>query len=45
MRKKARDLESKKEELEIEVARKIDEERENIRQEALKQFGEVFAIK
>lgn len=45
LRKKARELESKKDELELEVARKIDEERENIRQEALKQFGEEHYLK
>jgi len=38
LRKKTRELESKKEELELEVARIIDEERENIENEAFKQF-------
>lgn len=45
LRKKARELEERQGELELEVARKVDSEREKIRQDALKAFAEEHRLK
>ena len=45
LRKRARDLEDRQKSLELEVARKVDEERENIRLMAVDQFTEDHRLK
>lgn len=45
LRKKARDLEEEKKGLELEVARRLDAERENIRQSAVEMFSEEHRLK
>ena len=45
LRKKTRDLEDRQKSLELEVARKVDEEREKIRQTAVEQFTEDHRVK
>lgn len=45
LRKKARELEDRQKSLELEVARKVDAERENIRQTAVEQFTEDHRMK
>ena len=45
LRKQARDLEAKQQELELEVARKVDAEREKIQQEAFKRYNEEHRLK
>jgi hypothetical protein len=45
LRKKARELKERSDALELEVARKMDAEREKVKQQALEQFGEEHRLK